>query len=53
MLSPNKPIIAPASSPPASRLRSHGFSAPQVGVLFAAFTLLISIPVWTHPLPSL
>ena len=53
MLSPNKPIIAPASSPPASRLRSHGFSAPQVGVLFAAFTLLISIPVWTHPLPPL
>src|ERR1700690_3483870 len=50
MLQPNKPAI---SNPPASRLRSHGFSAPQIAVLFAAFTLLISIPIWTHPLPPL
>jgi hypothetical protein len=53
MLSPNKPIVAPTSLPATPRARSHGFSAPQVGVLFAAFTLLISIPVWTHPLPPL
>jgi hypothetical protein len=38
---------------PWSRFRAHGFSAPQIGVLFAAFTLLISIPIWTHPLPPL
>src|SRR5665647_1936961 len=30
-----------------------GISAPQIGVLFAAITLLISIPIWTHPLPPL
>jgi len=50
MLQPNKPAI---SDTPASRLRAHGFSAPQIAVLFAAFTLLISIPIWTHPLPPL
>ena len=50
MLQPNKPII---TNPPVSRFRSHGFSAPQIAVLFAAFTLLISIPIWTHPLPPL
>src|ERR1039457_1490368 len=50
MLQPNKPAI---SDPPSSRLRAHGFSAPQIAVLFAAFTLLISIPIWTHPLPPL
>src|SRR5476649_2533415 len=50
MLQPNKPAI---SNPPASRLRGHGFTAPQVAVLFAALTLLISIPIWTHPLPPL
>ena len=50
MLQPNKPTI---SNPPTPRLRSHGFSAPQIAVLFAAFTLLISIPIWTHPLPPL
>jgi len=51
MLSPNKPIIATAPAPP--RVRTQGFSGPQVGVLFAALTLLISIPIWTHPLPPL
>ena len=50
MLQPNKPIVS--TSPPA-RFRAHGFSAPQIAVLFAAFTLLISIPIWTHPLPPL
>ena len=50
MLQPNKPIV---SNPPAPRSRAHGFSAPQVGVLFVALTLLISIPIWTHPLPPL
>ncbi|HEX5213648.1 MAG TPA: hypothetical protein VFW22_18140 [Pseudolabrys sp.] len=50
MLQPNKPIVA---DPPSLRSRAHGFSAPQIGVLFAAFMLLISIPIWTHPLPPL
>src|SRR5260221_7257337 len=50
MLSTNKPII---SNPPAPRLRSAGFSAPQIAVLFATLTLLLSIPIWTHPLPPL
>jgi hypothetical protein len=50
MLQPNKPII---TNLPWSRFRAHGFSAPQIAVLFAAFTLLISIPIWTHPLPPL
>lgn len=50
MLSPDKPIVA---GPAAPRFRSHGFSGGQIGVLFAAFTLLISIPIWTHPLPPL
>ncbi|MBS0533902.1 MAG: hypothetical protein JSR72_07575 [Proteobacteria bacterium] len=35
------------------RHRSHGFSGGQIAILFAAFTLLISIPIWTHPLPPL
>jgi hypothetical protein len=50
MLSTNKPIV---SNPPARRLRAAGFSVPQIAVLFAALTLLISIPIWTHPLPPL
>jgi hypothetical protein len=50
MLQPNKPIIA---STPSARYRGHGFSGPQIAVLFAAFILLISIPIWTHPLPPL
>ncbi len=50
MLQPNKPIL---SNPPPMRSRAHGFSPPQIGVLFAAFMLLISIPIWTHPLPPL
>lgn len=50
MLQPNKPI---STNLPWSRFRAQGFSAPQITVLFAAFTLLISIPIWTHPLPPL
>ena len=50
MRSPDKPKIA---QPPSPRARGHGFSGPQIAVLFAALTLLISIPVWTHPLPPL
>jgi len=50
MLSPNKPIVADPTVP---RFRSHGFTGGQIAVLAAAFTLLISIPIWTHPLPPL
>lgn len=50
MLSPAKPVYA---EPTAMRHRSHGFSGGQIAILFAAFTLLISIPIWTHPLPPL
>src|SRR5476651_1571809 len=50
MLSPNKQPIAKPSVP---RFRGPGISAPQIAVLFAALTLLISIPIWTHPLPPL
>src|SRR3974390_344209 len=50
MLQPNKPTIAYLPTP---RPQTHGFSAPQIAVLFAAFMLLISIPIWTHPLPPL
>jgi hypothetical protein len=50
MLSMDKPVVAKISAP---RLRTAGFSAPQIAVLFATFTLLISIPIWTHPLPPL
>jgi len=57
MLLPDKPTF---SRPPGLRrsfrrrnFRTPGFSGPQIAVLFAAFTLLISIPIWTHPLPPL
>ncbi|HEY6024767.1 MAG TPA: hypothetical protein VIV34_11415 [Pseudolabrys sp.] len=50
MLSPAKPDV-PASTPP--RFRSASVSGLQIAVLFGAFTLLISIPIWTHPLPPL
>src|SRR5690242_15818428 len=50
MLSPNKPTISNLSVP---RYRTSEFSAPQIAVLFAAMILLISIPIWTHPLPPL
>lgn len=50
MLSPNKPIMSNLSVP---RFRTAEFSPPQIAVLFAALVLLISIPIWTHPLPPL
>ena len=50
MLSPDKPVI---SSPPLPRYRTPGLSPANIAVLFAALTLLISIPIWTHPLPPL
>jgi hypothetical protein len=50
MLSPNKPFT---SNPALPRFRSSGISGVQIGILFAALTLLISIPIWTHPLPPL
>ena len=50
MLSPNKPIT---SNPSLPRFRSSGISGAQIAILFAALTLLISIPIWTHPLPPL
>src|SRR3954469_25683043 len=39
-------------APPATR-RVSGFSGLQVLVLFLVCTLLISVPVWTHPLPPI
>jgi len=34
-------------------LGRRDFSVPQILALSVALTLLISIPVWTHPLPPL
>ena len=50
MHSPAKPIT-PVNAPP--RFRSASVSGLQIAVLFGAFTLLISIPIWTHPVPPL
>jgi hypothetical protein len=49
MLSPDKPNL----TQPVPRFRTHGFTPAQIAVLFAACVLLISIPIWTHPLPPL
>ena len=38
---------------PAVRWPTSEFTGVQIAVLFVALTLLISIPVWTHPLPPL
>ena len=38
---------------PAVRWPTSDFTGVQIAVLFVALTLLISIPVWTHPLPPL
>src|SRR5258705_13162024 len=57
MLLPDKPTFSrpPGPSPVIwpSQFRTPGFSGQQIAVLFAAFTLLISIPIWTHPVPPL
>ncbi|HEX3340374.1 MAG TPA: hypothetical protein VHT68_14515 [Pseudolabrys sp.] len=50
MHSPAKPADF-LNVPP--RFRAGSVTGPQIAVLFAAFTLLISIPIWTHPLPPL
>src|ERR1051326_9195923 len=50
MLSPNKPTIAPPTAP---HFRTAGFSGVQIAVMAAAFTILISVPIWTHPVPPL
>lgn len=50
MLSPDKPVF-PAS--PTRHFQWQGLSPLNIAVLFAALTLLISIPIWTHPLPPL
>ena len=50
MLSPDKPVTA---NPILPRLRTTGLSPANIAVLFAALILLISIPIWTHPLPPL
>ena len=34
-------------------MRSSDFSVAQIMILFVALILLISIPIWTHPLPPL
>ncbi len=50
MLSPDKPV---SSDTAATRFRTPGISGAQIAILFAALTLLVSIPIWTHPLPPL
>ena len=50
MLVPNKPIIAERAAP---RFRTGGFSGAHIAVMAAAFTILVSVPIWTHPLPPL
>ena len=50
MLSPDKPV---PENPTLSRSGSSGISGAQIAILFAALMLLVSIPIWTHPLPPL
>ncbi len=50
MLWQNKPAASNGTTP---QLGTSAFTAAQIWILFAALTLLISIPVWTHPLPPL
>ncbi len=52
MLSPDSPVPNLAG-PTIPRFRTHGFTGGQIAVLAAAFTLLMSVPIWTHPLPPL
>ena len=48
-----KSKAAKPSTPAAKLPRTSGFSGIQVLVMFLVCTLLISIPVWTHPLPPI
>lgn len=50
MLSPNKQTVPTVVVP---RSRTHGFTGGQIAMLAAAFTLLMSVPIWTHPIPPL
>ena len=46
-----KTAATPVRASDGSSRRVSGFSPWQVFVLFLVCTLLISIPIWTHPLP--
>ncbi len=48
---PRKNAAAPVRTSQGGARRVSGFSPWQVFVLFLVCTLLISIPIWTHPLP--
>ena len=50
MLWQKQPAVSNTTKP---QFRTSGLSAAQIMILFAALTLLISIPIWTHPLPPL
>jgi hypothetical protein len=50
MLWKNQPDVSKTKP---ARPRAPDFSASQVMALFVALILLISIPIWTHPLPPL
>jgi hypothetical protein len=50
MLWKNSPTVSKA---PPQRSSSVDFTGPQIIALFVALILLISIPIWTHPLPPL
>jgi hypothetical protein len=45
--------IAADTSIVPSRTTSSDFSGAQIAVMFLAFVLLATIPIWTHPLPPL
>ena len=49
----HSPVKPANSTNGTSRFRTGSVSGPQLAILFGAFTLLISIPIWTHPLPPL
>ena len=46
-----KNVATPVRGSQGGARRVSGFSPWQVFVLFLVCTLLISIPIWTHPLP--
>jgi hypothetical protein len=50
MLWKNSPAVLKV---PPQRSGSVDFTGPQIIALFVALILLISIPIWTHPLPPL
>lgn len=42
-----------AGRPVMSHRRASGFPGAQIGVLFFVLMLLVSVPIWTHPVPPL